>query len=73
MYLHLKYLKKKMKPLRLVYLHFVKNKSGGSTIESGLLIVLAMILFLLFVAIADKIYTWITTEVDNVLDFSFIE
>jgi Flp pilus assembly pilin Flp len=69
----LKYLKKKMKPLRLVYLHFVKNESGGSTIESGLLIALAMILFLLLVAIADNIYTWITTEVDNVLDFSFIE
>jgi len=50
---------------------FIKDEEGSSTIESGLLIALSMILFLLLVGIAQNIYTWIESTVYDVLNFSF--
>ena len=50
---------------------FVKDEEGSSTIESGLLIALSMILFLLLIGIAQNIYTWIESTVYDVLNFNF--
>ena len=50
---------------------FIKDEEGSSTIESGLLIALSMILFLLLIGIAQNIYTWIESTVFDVLNFDF--
>jgi len=50
---------------------FVKDEEGSSTIESGLLIALSMILFLLLIGIAQNIYSWIESTVGDVLNFNF--
>ena len=50
---------------------FVKDEEGSSTIESGLMIALSMILFLLLIGIAQNIYTWIESTVYNALNFNF--
>ncbi|QEE14865.1 Flp family type IVb pilin [Promethearchaeum syntrophicum] len=50
---------------------FIKDEEGSSTIESGLLIALSMILFLLLISIAQNIYTWIESTVFDVLNFDF--
>ena len=50
---------------------FVKDEEGSSTIESGLLIAFSMMLFLLLIAIAQNIYTWIESSVFDVLNFDF--
>lgn len=50
---------------------FVKDEEGSSTIESGLLIALSMILFLLLIGIAQDIYTWIESTVYDVLNLNF--
>jgi Flp pilus assembly pilin Flp len=51
---------------------FVKDEEGSSTIESGLLIALSMILFLLLIGIAQNIYAWIESTVFDSLNFSFL-
>ncbi|MHA1856553.1 MAG: hypothetical protein ACTSWX_06370 [Promethearchaeota archaeon] len=51
--------------------HFIKDEKGSSTIESGLLIALSMILFLLLMSIAQNIYTWMESTVNDVLNFKF--
>jgi len=50
---------------------FVDDEEGSSTIESGLLIAFSMMLFLLLIAIAQNIYTWIESSVFDVLNFDF--
>ncbi len=50
---------------------FIKDEEGSSTIESGLLIALSMILFLILIGVAQNIYTWIESTVFDVLNFDF--
>lgn len=52
---------------------FVDDEEGSSTIESGLLIAFSMMLFLLLIAIAQNIYTWIESSVFDVLNFDFFK
>lgn len=62
-----KFLKKFVNNLK----KFVKDEEGSSTIESGLLIALSMILFLLLIGISQNIYTWIESTVTDVLNLNF--
>ena len=48
---------------------FVSDESGGSMIESGLLIALSLILFLMLILFATDIYSWIETKFSEVISF----
>ncbi len=50
---------------------FVEDEKGSSTIESGLLIALSMIFFLLLISIAQNIYAWVESTVFDVLNYNF--
>lgn len=56
------YLKVKLKK-------FWNNKEGGSMIESGLLIALSLILFLMLIAMVTDIYSWIEEKFNDVISF----
>ena len=47
----------------------VKEENGGSMIESGLLIALSLILFLILIAIVTDIYSWIEQKFNDVINF----
>ncbi|MHA1585452.1 MAG: Flp family type IVb pilin [Promethearchaeota archaeon] len=46
-----------------------KDKKGGSMIESGLLIALSLILFLMLISIVTNIYDWIEGKFNDVISF----
>ncbi|MHA1720019.1 MAG: hypothetical protein ACTSXK_10895 [Promethearchaeota archaeon] len=48
---------------------FVSDDSGGSMIESGLLIALSLILFLMLIMVVTDIYGWIETKFNEVISF----
>ncbi len=45
------------------------DESGGSMLESGLLIALSLILFLMLIGIVTNIYDWIEQQVQEVSGF----
>ena len=49
--------------------NFVIDDSGGSMIESGLLIALSLILFLMLIMVVTDIYAWIETKYNEVINF----
>lgn len=61
-----------MKILKLIkkkiYLLF-KDERGGSMLESGLLIALSLILFLMLIGIVGNVYDWIEVKFSEVLNF----
>lgn len=61
-FIRLLYLKAKLKRLW-------KNQQGGSMIESGLLIALSLILFLMLIAMVTDIYSWIEEKFNEVISF----
>jgi Flp pilus assembly pilin Flp len=48
---------------------FFQDEIGGSMIESGLLIALSLILFLILIGIVGNIYGWIEIKFNEVLTF----
>jgi len=48
---------------------FWMDESGGSMLESGLLIALSLILFLMLIGIVTNIYDWIEQQFQEVFDF----
>ena len=52
-----------------IFNKFLKNQNGGSMIESGLLIALSLILFLMLIAVVSDIYGWIEGKFSDVINF----
>ena len=48
---------------------FLKEENGGSMIESGLLIALSLMLFLILIAMVTDIYDWIDEKFQDVISF----
>lgn len=46
-----------------------KDETGGSMIESGLLIALSLILFLMLIAIVTDVYGWIEEKFRDIIGF----
>jgi hypothetical protein len=61
-----RYFKKKAMRFRQIKFH---KRFGGSMIETGLLIALALILFLMLVGIVMNIYDWIESQFNDVIAF----
>ena len=53
--------------------YLIKDKRGGSMIESGLLIALSLILFLILIGIVVNIYDWIEIKFEEVLTYFIME
>ncbi|UYP46425.1 hypothetical protein NEF87_002710 [Candidatus Lokiarchaeum ossiferum] len=47
----------------------LKDEKGGSMLESGLLIALSLILFLMLIGIVGNVYDWIEIKFSEVLNF----
>lgn len=47
----------------------IQDQNGGSMIESGLLIALSLILFLMLIAIVTDIYSWVEQKFQEVINF----
>ena len=56
------------KKLRRWIKKFWIDESGGSMLESGLLIALSLILFLMLIGIVTNIYDWIEQQFQGVLE-----
>jgi len=60
---------KKMSPKRNLWANFWNDQTGGSMIESGLLIALSLILFLMLMGMVTNIYSWIEEQFNTIFDF----
>jgi Flp pilus assembly pilin Flp len=58
-----------LKLIILVLRYFFREKKAGSMIESGLLIALSLILFLMLIAIVTDLYGWIEGKFNDVIKF----
>ena len=58
-----------LKLIILVLRNFFREKKAGSMIESGLLIALSLILFLMLIAIVTDLYGWIESKFNDVIKF----
>ena len=58
------------KKITTAFVHLKRYKSfGGSMIEAGLLIALALILFLMLVTIVMNVYDWLESQFTEVIAF----
>lgn len=52
-----------------IFKDLLKDNTGGSMLESGLLIALSLILFLILIGIVTNIYGWIEEQFGSVISF----
>ncbi len=64
-----KKLLKRFEKIRMKIKFLLIDNSGGSMLESGLLIALSLILFLMLIGIVTNIYNWIEEQFVSVISY----
>ncbi len=68
-FLYIQTLMKFLIKLKEKLVKIFRDEKGGSMLESGLLIALSLILFLMLIGIVSNVYGWIEVKFSEVLDF----